>query len=285
MGSARKNPTPGEIFDPAVVARLTAVKSRGTSDAARWPQFSLRTMLLGMAVIGAVTLVFTRLGGTAGFFAVGVLLFIGSLRSWARRHAIASAPPNMELTTNGVWGLAGLWFGSNAGIDFPDWFALFVTAAALSLIWLLRAAVNVLSLTEELDCAPLRIGPRGSAGPRRAYRRVRWLVWPSLLLLIVLQSQSHWTLRARLWLSESSLRAYMAAVPQDASQRFDDPQWAGLFPIHEVERRGGEVQFITAHVFLDDAGLAYSPSGLPPGGGRGRFSHLYGPWWHWQRNF
>jgi hypothetical protein len=59
----------------------------------------------------------------------------------------------------------------------------------------------------------------------------------------------------------------------------------GLFSVRELECLGECRRFITAHDFLDDAGLAYCPTGRPPVVGEDSYSHLYGGWWRWYRSW
>lgn len=166
-----------------------------------------------------------------------------------------------------VWFVCVVWLSSDAGMDLG-------AVMLLLLSGLLLAAVSFVQLF-----AHKKIRPDDSSD--------RWLLQklnPTLLALAVVFCLTGAPFYLRFFLSKSSLSAYVANLDVQPNSRAD--KRVGLFLVREMETRAGTVRLITCDDGMaDHAGLVYSPNGKPERVGEDIYTHLSGPWWHWQRSW
>lgn len=119
-----------------------------------------------------------------------------------------------------------------------------------------------------------------------AWRRAAvWLTVPFLPLVAAHALRTGWPLAARVWLSESSLRAAAVKAGTDPFEHVDshkaEPRWVGLMCVRSISARAdGMAWFMTGTAYFNEGGILYAPNGLPE---RRReepvvLRHLYGPW-------
>jgi hypothetical protein len=145
-------------------------------------------------------------------------------------------------------------------------------------VWLIRLIVSLIRQ---------RRGTIARLGLRHALRY--WGVEPAALLLCGVLAISGVLFYPRFWLCRASLDAYVADVVAGRVQPHGNEtprHWVGLFRVSEVELQpGGVVRMITTPVFLDDAGLTYSPVSAPPRIGEDSYRHITGAWYRWHRSW
>ena len=83
----------------------------------------------------------------------------------------------------------------------------------------------------------------------------------------------------RFALSEPAFQAQAARITSNPELLSRKGRRIGLLWVDRVEERNGIPLFTTGDFLLDDGGLAYIPSGLPPTISGLRFTHYRGPWW------
>jgi hypothetical protein len=145
-------------------------------------------------------------------------------------------------------------------------------------VWLIRLVVSLVRQ---------RRGTVARQGLRHALRY--WGVEPVALLLCGVLAISGVLFYPRFWLCRASLDAYVADVVAGRVQPRDNKtprHWVGLFRVSEIELQpSGVVRMITTPVFLDDAGLTYSPVSAPPRIGEDSYRHITGAWYRWHRSW
>ena len=168
-----------------------------------------------------------------------------------------------------VWLAVAAFAGSDAGIPYPLWMALFLWMIALSAWWLLRVLAAVLSSS----------GRSESWGSR--------LFVPAVIVTGLSFAYTPFLLMARVRASQDALIAsapVLARVPP--GELFHTGHRVGFFTVKGFEQPAGELRFLTSACGLVDlCGVVYAPSGHPSRRGRDAFRHLYGPWWHWYQSF
>lgn len=166
-----------------------------------------------------------------------------------------------------VWFVCVVWLSSDAGMGLG-------AVMLLLLSGLLLTAVSFVQLF-----AHRKIRPDDAPD--------RWLVQklnPTLLALALVFCLTGAPFYLRFFLSKPSLTDYAQNRAAQDSSRIN--RRVGLFVVHETERVNGTVRLITTDDGMaDHAGLVYSPNGKPERIGEDRYTHLAGPWWHWQRSW
>jgi hypothetical protein len=165
-----------------------------------------------------------------------------------------------------VWLLVALPEVTNAAGTFP-------LDLCLALIWLVLAVAWFI--------LPF-VSPGGvRSGPWRRW----WLAAGVAGAIGLVFGLTDMGLRARLFLCEAEVAAYVTCVDPGTHEHFEPPESVGLFRVDETEEYGGAVLLYTQGGFIDRYGVAYVPpgAGLPPGTRVER--HLYGNWYHFKWKF
>ena len=115
----------------------------------------------------------------------------------------------------------------------------------------------------------------------------RWLVQklnPTLLALAVVFCLTGAPFYIRFILSKSSLDAYVTDLGAHTNSQTD--KRVGLFLVREIDTRNETIRLITCDDGMaDHARLVFSPHGKPERVGEDIYTHISGPWWHWQRSW
>jgi hypothetical protein len=167
---------------------------------------------------------------------------------------------------------------SDAGLDLLPTLALVYGSLLWLVVWLVRLIVSAVRK---------RRGAVSYEGRGRGKRY--WIVEPAVLALCGILAFSGVLFHARFRLCRAALDAYVADVAAGRVQPhgFDSSKhWVGLFRVAETELLpNGVVRIITTDVFVDHAGLAYSPVTPPPVIGEDGYRHITGSWYRWYRSW
>lgn len=183
---------------------------------------------------------------------------------------VSPRPGTVFLTATLLWLLCALWYTSDAGLDLAPLVSLLGGAALLLAVFLGRA---FLVRRQEAARPPLSRG------------LLAWAAFPAAVALTMLWAWSGAGLRLRLAWSAEALRSQATAPPESHESFRDPPVRLGLFWVSEVQAVGLCRRFVTTRVFMDDAGLAFCPVGVPPRVGEDSYRPLGGGWWVWRRSF
>ncbi|HSA50524.1 MAG TPA: hypothetical protein VLH10_10485 [Yinghuangia sp.] len=192
-------------------------------------------------------------------------------RVWNRRPG--DPPKRVFWTLLALTAAGTLWLRS---IPLGDFFAQLVALwvwFGLAVAWL---ALLVSGLVRR----------EGRARLRTARTRVRWLVAPVLVVVLIAALYFQVSLRARFALSEAALRKIAVATAEGRAVELGQ---AGLYRVTEAEAvpDGVLLTLDGADGFLTTGGgFGYFPNGVPPMANRDvRFTHVWGAWYSWWEAF
>jgi hypothetical protein len=193
--------------------------------------------------------------------------------------AFLRRPPGrpLILVTVGI-GLVTAWAVSVPG-------SYFFTGLTSMLVWLALALAGFVRLVLAF------IDPASRTDIRRHW--VRWVAMPAIAALTVAMVVTSAPLWLRFGLSRGGMTTYARSVvdtvpgtTDEAAPIADAPSRLGLFSVDRAEVIPGGMRFIVSGAgFIDPAGFAYSPNGVPPFIGEDTYEHLSGPWYLWTESF
>jgi hypothetical protein len=162
-----------------------------------------------------------------------------------------------------VWFAVCVFYLTDAAVDLVPLYALLGSVAAFSVIWFGMVAAVIAARREN----------RLSAAARSRTRLLIALTAAIALVATLAVADAGLAVRTRL-----SAPALLRASCTSRGR-------IGLFYVRELECAGECRRFITARNFLDDAGVAFCPTGRPPVLGEDSYRHLFGGWWRWNRSW
>ncbi len=164
-----------------------------------------------------------------------------------------------------IWFLAALPEVTDAAMSILWWMVLLFSGVLIGLAWVVYSCAYYVAF-------------------RALFIRWWWLSVPALGFLAIALATTHRDLAVRVWLCDSTMTEYAEEARRDPeSVRGVFGRRIGLFNVSHTSADENQVLFFTASAYLDSAGVAYRPNGLPPEYVH-RSEHLYGPWWwFWER--
>jgi hypothetical protein len=188
----------------------------------------------------------------------------------------ARVEPWITRAAIGIWALAVLWLGSDAGFNMTAFLLTHFGGILLFGWWAVRLVFW------------FTVRRRSQVGESVPVRRhvLRWLWEPVTIVACWAVAYTGILFPARFAVSRPSLDRYVREVRERGDSTPPPGRIVGLFKVREVELRpDGVVRLITTSCMLDDCGMANSPKGQPPVIGEDSYRHLSGNWWHWFRSW